>query len=334
MAIRFYGALFFLALIPALYQLGPWWPLLVIVLIPLTLVGSEWLWPGLSAARALGSPIRYRLLPLLYIPAQIAVIAWSAWVVSRPGAHADALVSLVLSVGVVAGLFGMLAAHEAIHSHSRFDRLFGTAMLVAMSYPQFRVAHIHGHHRHAASERDPTTARQGESYYGFVFRSVTHQFALAWRHEEWRRKRLGRGLGANRVVRDLALMLAIYLALGATMGAPAVLFFAGESLLSIAALSLFDYVAHYGLMRAPGEPFADRHSWNASHAVGNALLFNMGRHSDHHRRAAGPYQTLAPMLGQPELPAGYAGSMLLALIPPLWRRVMDARLAALRASPA
>jgi alkane 1-monooxygenase len=328
-AIRFYGALIFLGLVPALFAVGPLWPLLVIVLIPLTLVGSEMLWPGLASDRALGPPVTFRLLPLLYIPAQIAVIAWAAWLVSRPGSDWLTLLSLVIAIGVVAGLFGMLAAHEAIHSHSRLDRFFGVAMLAAMSYPQFRVAHIHGHHRHAACARDPTTARRGESYYGFVFRSVTTQFLTAWRHEEWRRRRLSRSLFANRVFRDMLLMLALYALVGAILGARAVLFFAGESILSIAALSLFDYVAHYGLMRAPGERLGDRHSWNASHAVGNALLFNMGRHSDHHRHAAGPYQTLDAMADQPELPAGYAGSMLLALIPPLWRKVMDRRLAAL-----
>jgi alkane 1-monooxygenase len=84
-------------------------------------------------------------------------------------------------------------------------------------------------------------------------------------------------------------------------------------------------VAHYGLVRRPGEKLSDRHSWNASHAVCNAVLFNMGRHSDHHRKAAGPYQVLRRIEAGPELPAGYAGSMLLALIPPLWRTAMDWR---------
>jgi alkane 1-monooxygenase len=113
-----------------------------------------------------------------------------------------------------------------------------------------------------------------------------------------------------------------------------VAFFALQSAVAIMALELFNYVAHYGLVRGAGEPFTDRHSWNASHAVGNALLFNMGRHSDHHRRAAAPYQTLQPVADAPELPAGYAGSMLLALIPPLWRRVMDRRVGELRTQPA
>lgn len=326
MAIRFYGALIFLALVPLLHMAGPLWPLLVIVLIPLTLVGSEFLFPGLAAERSTGPRVAFRLLPLTYIPAQIAVIVWATLVVSQPDGSWFEFLSLTLSIGVLAGLFGMLAAHEAIHSHSPLDRLFGVLMLFAMSYPQFRVAHVHGHHRHAASSKDPTTARRGESYYGFVFRSVAMQFRTAWRHEEIRRARRSESLLANRVFADLALLLAGYIVVAEMLGGRAVIFLAGEGVLSIAALSLFDYVAHYGLMRSAGEPFGDQHSWNASHAVGNALLFNMGRHSDHHRHAAGPYQTLVAMPKQPELPAGYAGSMLLALIPPLWWNVMERRL--------
>ncbi len=49
----------------------------------------------------------------------------------------------------------------------------------------------------------------------------------------------------------------------------------------------------------------------------------MGRHSDHHRRPSACYQDLSYKSRAPELPAGYAGSILMALVPPLWRRVMD-----------
>jgi alkane 1-monooxygenase len=133
---------------------------------------------------------------------------------------------------------------------------------------------------------------------------------------------------------DIAATLAVYSVVAAAFGVRGTIFFALQSVVAILALALFDYVAHYGLMRRPGEKLSDRHSWNASHAVGNAVLFNMGRHSDHHRHSVGPYQTLHRQPEGPELPAGYAGSMLLALIPPLWRRAMDARARRAISSPA
>ena len=62
----------------------------------------------------------------------------------------------------------------------------------------------------------------------------------------------------------------------------------------------------------------------------NLLIFNMGRHSYHHRKPAAPYESLEYIYHAPELPAGYAGSILLALVPPLWRQVRDEMTLALR----
>jgi alkane 1-monooxygenase len=59
--------------------------------------------------------------------------------------------------------------------------------------------------------------------------------------------------------------------------------------------------------------------------MNNAALFNMGRHSDHHRGSSKPYQQLKPLPSAAELPSGYAAALLTAFIPPLWRRVMDRR---------
>ena len=111
---------------------------------------------------------------------------------------------------------------------------------------------------------------------------------------------------------------------------------AGVFAVAIAVLEMFNYVAHYGLIRerdAGGrlEPFAPHHSWNSSNVLANPVIFNMGRHSDHHTRPSAPYQMLRHIAEAPELPAGYAGSILLALVPPLWRRIMDPKVEALRA---
>ena len=78
------------------------------------------------------------------------------------------------------------------------------------------------------------------------------------------------------------------------------------------------------------ERFADHHSWNSSNLASNLVLFNMGRHTDHHRRPSASFETLEHSPGAPELPAGYAGAILTALVPPLWRSIMDKRALALR----
>lgn len=331
MFVRYLGSIAFLLLIPALtYAFGPIAAIGSALLVPVVLVGAEFVFPTWRFDPDEPVRARYRLLPLLYVPLQIVVTVWALWFVAQPSLGVLAFSSLCISVGVMAGLFGVLAAHELIHSHSRSERGLGAVMLTAMSYPHFRVAHIYGHHRHAASRRDPTTARFGESFYAFVPRSLLAQFLVVLRHARNDRVRFGYG----RLLLEFTVLAAVYATVALWLGPRGVIFFALQSVVAILALALFDYVAHYGLLRRPGEPLADRHSWNASHAVCNAVLFNMGRHSDHHRHAVGPYQTLHRVPQGPELPAGYAGSMLLALIPPLWRKAMDPRVRQAMADPA
>ena len=57
----------------------------------------------------------------------------------------------------------------------------------------------------------------------------------------------------------------------------------------------------------------------------NLFLYNLQRHSDHHANPMRRYQTLRSMPEAPQLPAGYAVLVLVSLVPPLWRRVMDRR---------
>ena len=277
--------------------------------------------------------LTYRLVPWLAIGLQLGVIVWGAILASR--ASIGEIVALALAVGTMSGIFGLIAAHEMAHSRTRRERALGLALLTALHYRHFRIAHLCGHHRFAATERDPTTARLGESVYRFVVRSIAGQLALAYRFE--RRRLVGRARRrlANRVIQDGMIAAAIVLALTVALGWRALLFQGLQSALAVLLLELFNYIAHYGLMRerlADGtlEPMTAAHAWNSRRLLNNLALFNMGHHSDHHRAPAAAYQGLCAIADGPELPAGYAGTALLALVPPLWRRVMDPRITAWR----
>ena len=281
------------------------------------------------------APTTYRLLPLLYIPFQLALIAWATMMSVQ--ASPVGLAALILSFGLTTGIFGMLTAHEMVHSTDRREQFWGALMLTGMTYRHFRVAHIFGHHRWAATERDAATARLYESFYAFLIRTVPAQLAGAWSFEHQRCARRAAPWLRNRVNQDLMVALAFFALAGWLTGPRGVAFLALESAVAIAVLEMFNYVAHYGLIRerdAGGslEPFAPHHSWNSSNVLANPIIFNMGRHSDHHTRPSVPYQTLRYIQEAPELPAGYAGSILLALVPPLWHRIMDPKVQKLRAT--
>jgi alkane 1-monooxygenase len=334
-ALRYSGPFLFLASIPLLHAWAGAAPIATVGLILFALVLTE----RLSQTQA-GAPQAQtgHLLPILYIPAQLTVILWAAHRAASADATAWEIAALAISVGATTGIFGVLAAHEMVHNPSSAKRRLGRIMLSAMTYRHFAIAHVYGHHRWAGTERDPSTARRGENLYAFFLRTLIRQVAMAFAFEEKRVARKRFALLRNRVLHDAAIMAAIYAALYVLWGPLAVVFLALESLVGIFVLEVFNYVAHYGLMRRrlPGgalEPMAARHAWNSSAAAANLLIFNMGRHSDHHARASAVYETLEPMDGAPELPGSYAGSIVMALIPPLWRHVMDGELERLEASP-
>jgi alkane 1-monooxygenase len=291
----------------------------------------------LAAFGRSSTALRYRLVPWIAIELQLAVMLWGAVTASRlalPG-----LLGLALAVGTMSGIFGLIAAHDLVHSRDRSERALGLTLLTALHYRHFRIAHLVGHHRWAATEHDPTTARLGESAYGFLVRSIAGQLAIAWRFERRRLAGKRRRWRANRVVQDAAIAAAILLALGAALGWRAVLFQAVQAALAVVLLELFNYVAHYGLMRARRpdgryEAMTAAHAWNSRRLLNNLALLNMGHHSDHHRAPAAAYQALRAIAQAPELPAGYAGTVLLALLPPLWRRIMHPRIAAYCATAA
>ena len=100
--------------------------------------------------------------------------------------------------------------------------------------------------------------------------------------------------------------------------------------MGVCLLETVNYMEHYGLRRQklPNgryERVRPEHSWNSDTMVANVFLFHLQRHSDHHANPLRPYQALRHRAEAPQLPAGYGSMMLIALIPPLWRRIMDHR---------
>ena len=101
-------------------------------------------------------------------------------------------------------------------------------------------------------------------------------------------------------------------------------------LFAAGALEIINYVEHYGLQRqrlADGryERTTHLHSWNSDYSLSNLMLFQLQRHSDHHAFPKRRYAILRHHADSPQLPGGYSAMFVLALCPPLWRRVMDGR---------
>ena len=319
----------------ALFLLGGWiggvWTFLGAVATPLSLVALDAL-AGADEGTADGKRAeRLRGLARIYVVLQLAANAWAAVRVANPATEMLDCIGLAVSAGVTTGVFGFVAAHEMIHSGQRSDRAFGLTLLASVLYMHFRIAHVHGHHVRAGTRDDPATARLGEGLYRFWLRSIAGQVAEAWTFEARRRRRRGEPVLAsgNRMVAFTAVEMLLLIVVG-LISLRAFAFVLAVATIAVLLLETFNYVAHYGLERAvdvEGRPerLAPHHSWNSTRRMNNAALLNMGRHSDHHRHMARAYAALEPVRGAAELPSGYAAALLMALVPPVWQRVMDPR---------
>lgn len=281
-----------------------------------------------------------------WVPAQlVSIVAVLATVPSRAG---WASVLLGAALGVLTGGGGITLAHELVHRRSRWDRALAEVLMTTVSYPWWCVEHVYGHHKWVATPRDPATARFGESIYAFLPRSVLGGLVDAFAIERAQVARHGIRLGSarDRRVRWLLGLVAVYaVAWGiAGWGGVGVMFV--QSVVAVALLEVINYVEHYGLVRAEVQPSGaaedgpvyervkPQHSWNSNHALTGAFLFNLPRHADHHAFASRPYWELRPWPEAPELPIGYPGAVLVALVPPVWFRWMNPKVAAARAAAA
>lgn len=239
--------------------------------------------------------------------------------------------AVFLAMGLWLGQVANPAAHELIHRSDR--RLFrlGAAMFSSLLFGHHTSAHRLVHHRHVASPDDPNSARAGESFWHFLPRAWAGSFRKGLRAESTRRQ--GRA-GIHPYLWYGAGSAAALFTGWIVAGWPGVAVWLALAFHAQVQLLLSDYVQHYGLMRRTlpdgrMEPVAPAHSWNAPHWFSAGMMLNAPLHSDHHAHPARPYPGLRLPVRQqaPRLPLPLPLCCTLALMPRLWRRLIDPQLA-------
>ncbi len=282
----------------------------------------------------------YILLTKAWVPVQFLTLYGLIWYATQTD-HLSTLskIGLFFGAGVISGTIGINYSHELMHQKGRFERWLGDILLAMVLYSHFRSEHLLVHHRYVGTPRDPVTARYNEGFHRFYPRVLKQCLLSAFQAERDKlaRKDLAWTDLSNPFWRYWLLqgaMLVLAFAIGGWSGLALFLVQAG---VAIWQLELVNYVEHYGLTRkhlgeGKYEHVQPRHSWNASQKASNWLLINLQRHSDHHYKPNRRFPLLQHHSEDtaPQLPYGYPMMTIVAMIPPLWRRVMNPRVRAWR----
>lgn len=336
-----------LLLVPALWigaVKGGWW----LIAAPFC---TWWLFSVLDALTGLnldnadpdtedGQLFWYRLITAIWTPVQfVTLFALLFYVTQTTHLAGWEKVALFFGVGVMTGTIGINYSHELMHQKPAWERWAGDILLAMVLYSHFRSEHLLVHHRYVGTPRDPVTARYNQGFFRF-FPAVTWRTAIsAFNAERIMLSRKNRPWydKSNPFARYAILqgsMLILAFSIGGWIG---VLLFIWQAWIAISQLELVNYVEHYGLTRAHMgdgryEHVKPRHSWNASQRASNWLLINLQRHSDHHYKPNRRFPLLQTYNEEeaPQLPYGYPVMTIAALVPPLWRRIMNPRVRAWR----
>ena len=277
----------------------------------------------------------YSALTMAWVPVQfLSLFGLIAYVTGAGHLSGLEKFGVFFGAGVMTGTVGINYSHELMHQSSKLERWLADILLAMVLYSHFRSEHLLVHHRYVGTPRDAVTARYNEGFHRFYPRVLKESWHSAFRAEKERlaRKDLPWTDPANPFFRYWglqAVMILLALLLGGWGGLVLFLVQAG---VAIWQLELVNYVEHYGLTRkhlggGKYEPVAPRHSWNAAHKASNWLLINLQRHSDHHYKPARRVPLLQTYTGTdaPQLPYGYPVMTMAAMVPPVWRRVMNPR---------
>ncbi|HEX4354748.1 MAG TPA: fatty acid desaturase [Polyangiales bacterium] len=228
------------------------------------------------------------------------------------------LVPVTVLTGTTAGYSGIVVAHEFVHRRNPIEYLMGRVLLMGVLYEHFATEHVRGHHPRIGTAEDPATARFGETHRDFVRRTIPAQFKSAWQLEKvrlgdpnlaWYSPRMLR----HRVLQGVVGELAILVAYAVFFSPLAAFFFFMQARAAVFLLETVNYIEHWGLSRV-GKKVVSIDSWDTANWFTLYTLVGLSRHADHHAQASRPYQKLRHFDETAKMPAGYYGTILMAMM--------------------
>jgi alkane 1-monooxygenase len=333
----------------ALTGWGAWFwigPFVILVVVPAIdlIAGLDRSNPPDDVIERLEQDRYYRWITYLFLPIQYVGFVGALYLIGggdliAGGADLTTFdkVGLAVSIGCIGGI-GINTAHELGHKREANERWLSKIALAQSFYGHFYIEHNRGHHVRVATPEDPASSRFGESFYEFWPRTVGGSLKSAWRIEKRRYARKDQHpfrIG-NDVLNAWLMSFVLWAALTVWLGPEILPYLVIQAVVGFSLLEVVNFMEHYGMLRQKVgvgerqryERVDPTHSWNSNNLATNVLLYHLQRHSDHHANPTRRYQSLRDFEESPVLPTGYAGMIVLAIVPAVWRRVMDPRVLA------
>ncbi len=314
-------------LISPIWSFAPFvWVLIIVPIIDLILNNLN------KQDNRLNERVLHNLALIIILPGIFFLIFYGLIKVSNTSISYLEATALGAAVGMSGGSIGITTAHELIHRSNIKMRGIGITLLILCLYGHFRIEHIYGHHKYFATQNDPATARKGENFYIFLVRCVIMSLISSWNIEKnlLIKKNLSPYSFRNRIFHYFLLELLLLIISFLIAGTNGIIFILIHSIVSITLLELVDYIQHYGLKRKKTdnkyEAYGEQHSWNSRHTLANWSTFNLGLHAEHHLLSKKHYPLLSQQKKLKEMPVNYPLMIIMALLPPIWFKVMNPKL--------
>ena len=274
----------------------------------------------------------FDLMLYLNLPIIIGILYYSLNTVLYTNCTTAEFIGLFLTTGIVLSSNGINVAHELCHRENTFEKSLGKLMLLPSFFMHFYIEHNFGHHLHVATKEDPVTARYNQPLYTFWIIAPIREVisAINIQRDILRRTNSSFFSIKNDLLWYFLFQLSYALFIIQFFGVGGLFFCLLCATVSILLFESVNYIEHYGLMRQKTnsgryERVQSIHSWNSDHALGRIVLYELTRHSDHHYKSTKKYQNLISFDQAPQLPYGYPTSILLAMVPWLWFKLINPR---------
>ena len=241
-------------------------------------------------------------------------------------------ISIIFQAFLLCSTLSIVAGHEMSHrKKNKFDLFIGNWLLAFSCDCNFAIEHVYGHHKNVCLPNDPASAKRGENIYLFILKGIVDEQVSGWELElkRLKRKNINPFTIKNRILQGYLRSIIIALIILGLFGIIGMFIFFLIAFLSKSALESINYVEHYGLLRERGKPVEARHSWNSNHFLSSVYLYNVTRHSDHHKNSNLKFWELNPnQKDAPILPYGYLSMLyLVVFLPFIYQKIMNKELA-------